>query len=450
MGGNGIFNPDDTTSEVQRLKKPPSTSIWSPKIGSDFELIIPETVYPPREDTDLMAKRLIAFGPGKGRRFLEIGCGSGALCVLASALGWKVSGCDVNPYAVAATKGNLEINRQEGFVKEGGVGPDKFPFDGKYDLIIWNLPYIPASEVTAVLGPMEEAALIDSDADGLAQRMIRCIANNQLLATNGRILILGRENSIREKGIFAIRKWDQLEFDDGDKLSLYCLWRPFENAINRYVESMSSTNDDLMNLTGIGTHIYTSWQHSGKGRRNRTWTSIEGCYAGSWIVAESDNINPGLLQLSGGLAVLNSIDDKRLKIKWPNDILIEDRKLCGILVEGKTINDHTKAILGIGINLRNGTNIDGLQIASLDEIMDISHEEIDLRLNRELSSLLEEGENLPPVDYEMIRNEIASFMKSHGKPVHGGTVYNSFQLNEKGELLLDKKIIDDGEDVEWI
>tara|TARA_B100000700_G_scaffold305107_2_gene378562 strand:- start:11711 stop:13063 length:1353 start_codon:yes stop_codon:yes gene_type:complete len=450
MEENGIFNPDDTASEVQRLKKAPSASIWSPKIGSDFELIIPETVYPPREDTDLMAKRLIAFGPGKGRRFLEIGCGSGALCVLASALGWKVSGCDVNPYAVAATKGNLEINRQEGFVKEGGVGPDKFPFDGKYDLIIWNLPYIPVSEVTAVLGPMEEAALIDSDADGLAQRMIRCITNNQLLATNGRILILGRENSIREKGNFAMRKWDHLEFDDGEKLSLFCLWRPFENARNRYVESTGSTNDDLMNSTGIGTHISTSWQHSGKGRRNRTWTSIEGCYAGSWIIAESDDINPGLLQLSGGLAVLNSIDDKRLKIKWPNDILIEDRKLCGILVEGKTINDHTKAILGIGINLRNGTNIEGLQIASLDEIIDISHEEIDLRLNRELSSLLEEGENLPPVDYEMIRDEVTSYMKLHGKPVHGGTVYNSFQLNEKGELLLDKKIIDDGEDVEWI
>ena len=450
MSEFGLFNPDDANSEVERLKRPSSTVVWSPKIGSDFELIIPQTVYPPREDTDLMGKRLISFGPGRGRRLLEIGCGSGALCVLASSLGWKVSGCDVNPYAVAATIGNIENNQQDGFVKEGGIGPDKFPFEGNYDLIIWNLPYIPLSEVTSVLGPMEEAALIDTDADGLAQRMIRCITSNQLLATNGRILILGRENSIREKGNFAMRKWDVLEFGDGEKLVLYCLWRPFENATKKYVESTGSTNDDLMNLTGIGTHISTSWQHSGKGRRNRTWTSIEGCYAGSWIVAESDNINPGLLQLSGGIAVLNSIDDKRLKLKWPNDILIEGRKLCGILVEGKTANNQTKAVLGIGINLKNGTNPGELEIASLDEIMELSHEEIDSRLNRELSALLEEGTDLPPIDYEMIQNKVTSHMKLFGKPIHCGTVYNSFKLNERGELLLGEKIIDDGEDIDWI
>ncbi len=82
--------------------------------------------------------------------------------------------------------------------------------------------------------------------------------------------------------------------------------------------------------------------------------------------------------------------------------------------------------------------------------MELSHEEIDSRLNRELSALLEEGIDLPPIDYEMIQNKVTSHMKLFGKPIHCGTVYNSFKLNERGELLLGEKIIDDGEDIDWI
>ena len=54
-------------------------------------------------------------------------------------------------------------NLQAGIIKEGGIGPDGFPFEEKFDLIIWNLPYIPADEVDELLGPMEEAGLIDTD-----------------------------------------------------------------------------------------------------------------------------------------------------------------------------------------------------------------------------------------------------------------------------------------------
>ena len=68
-----IFNPEDTNSEVERLLRPPSTINWTPFEGIGFELTIPSTVYPPREDTNLLARRLITMGPGRGRRLLEIG-----------------------------------------------------------------------------------------------------------------------------------------------------------------------------------------------------------------------------------------------------------------------------------------------------------------------------------------------------------------------------------------
>ncbi len=450
MSKDSVFSPEDTSEEVERLDRPSKIVSWKPKEDYVFEITIPPTVYPPREDTDLFARRLINLGPGRGRKFLEIGCGSGALSLLASSLGWKVSSCDINPFAVVACRGNLESHSLEGRVKEGGVGPEEFPFTGKFDLIIWNLPYIPVTEVNDVLGPMEEAALIDSDDVGLANRLVDCITSNQLLATSGKIMILGRDNLQFNNNIFAKRKWDETSFEDDEKLVIYCLWKPFENATNKYVERTGSTNDDLMSFSGIGSHISTSWQDSGRGRRNRKWHSIEESYAGSWIVAEGTNINPGLIQLSGGLAVQKSINDPRLKLKWPNDILYEGRKLCGVLVEGKSIGSETKVIIGIGINLKGGVNLEEFEIASLEEISDLTFEEIDTRLNIELSSLLEEKENIPPVDFEDIRKQVHDFMLDYAKPKFEGKIYERFELNNRGELVLDGKIVDDGDEVEWI
>lgn len=450
MNKDGVFSPEVTSQEVERLDRPSRILSWCPTGDYRFEITIPPTVYPPREDTDLLAKRLILLGPGRGRKFLEIGCGTGALSLLASSLGWKVSSCDINPFAVVACKGNFKSNNLEAKIKEGGVGPEEFPFDDKFDLIIWNLPYIPIDEVDSVLGPMEEAALIDTDELGLANRLVKCIASKQLLSSNGIILILGRDNLQIENTIFAKRKWDRIDFEDGEKLAVHCLWRPFENAVSKYVERTGSTNDDLMAFSGIGSHISTSWQDSGRGRRNRKWFSIEGSYAGSWIIAEGYSINPGLIQLAGGLAVLNSINDSRLKLKWPNDILYDGRKICGILVEGKSIGKENKVIVGIGINLKGSVNFEQFEIASMDEISEISHDEIDARLNIELSSLLEQKENLPPVDFDNIKKQVHELMIAYGNPKFEGKIYEDFELNECGELVLDGKIVDDGEDVEWI
>ena len=450
MNEDSVFSPEDTSQEVERLAHPSKKMLWAPSERYRFEITIPPTVYPPREDTDLLAKRLIHLGPGRGRRFLEIGCGSGALCLLASSLGWNVSGCDINPFSVAASRGNLESHNLDGAIMEGGVGPEEFPFKGKYDLIIWNLPYIPLSEVNGLLGPMEEAALIDSDELGLANRLVRSVHTNQLLATDGRILILGREDIDIECTIFAKRKWDTINFDDGEKLAIHCLWKPFENAMNRYVQRTGSTNDDLMSYSGIGSHISTSWQDSGRGRRNRTWYSIESSYAGSWIVSEGKDFNPGLIQLAGGLAVINAIKDQTLKLKWPNDIIYDGRKLCGILVEGKTIGDETKVIIGIGINLKDADKFDKLSIASLDEISNYSHDDLDTLLHIELSSLLERKENLPPVDFESIRKQVIELMSDYGKPKYNGQIHLDFEMNERGELVLGQDVIVDGEEVEWI
>jgi biotin-[acetyl-CoA-carboxylase] ligase BirA-like protein len=343
----------------------------------------------------------------------------------------------------------LENNGFTGEIREGGVGPEPFPFEKSYDLIIWNLPYIVPQEIEQVLGPMEEAALIDTDDQGLGNRFLCSITSNHLLAPKGRVLALGRENSVVDTKYLAHRVWDEIEFEDGERLELTCYWRPFEGATSTFLESTGSTNEDLFAKTGIGTHISTSWQTAGRGRRGRTWTSIEGSYAGSWIVAEGSEINPGHLQLSGGLAVLKSLNKSELRLKWPNDILIGKRKVCGVLAEGRTFEDGTRVVLGFGINLKSGEHNVDVEIATLEEIINIEHNEFDGRLNCELASLLESLDDIPPIRYSEIRSEVLKEMRRMGKPMFKGEIYDDFNLNNSGELILGTNIVDDGEEISW-
>ena len=121
--------------------------------------------------------------------------------------------------------------------------------------------------------------------------------------------------------------------------------------------------------------------------------------------------------MSGGLAVIKSIRNDRLKLKWPNDILIDDRKLSGVLVEGKSSQDSTKVVLGIGINLTTSDKIiDGNEISTLDEIATIDFQTLDRKLNSELSSLIEERNDIPPVNFDSIRSEILGHMRLLGSP----------------------------------
>ncbi|MEO2179396.1 MAG: 50S ribosomal protein L11 methyltransferase, partial [Candidatus Poseidoniia archaeon] len=71
-----------------------------------WEITVPHTVYPPREDTALLGRALLRLS-GRCGRAVEIGCGSGVLSILLASIGWSVTACDVNPFAVAAARGNV-------------------------------------------------------------------------------------------------------------------------------------------------------------------------------------------------------------------------------------------------------------------------------------------------------------------------------------------------------
>ena len=106
-----------------------------------WELTVPRTVYPPREDAELLGRALLRLSDQQGSAS-EIGSGSGAISILLASMGWDVRACDVNPFAVAATRGNVERAGFEDFVsvEEGGPGEMGWRLQQGVSLVVWNLP----------------------------------------------------------------------------------------------------------------------------------------------------------------------------------------------------------------------------------------------------------------------------------------------------------------------
>ena len=128
-----------------------------------------------------------------------------------------------------------------------------------------------------------------------------------------------------------------------------------------YVESCESTQDlaEALAKQGVseGTIVLAEEMNKGRGRMNRQWIAEKG---GLWFTLILRPRNPRglqLLSLIAGLAVVRGIESLlgvKAKLKWPNDVLYDERKLAGILVEGRVEADIVKYILlGIGLNVNN-------------------------------------------------------------------------------------------------
>ena len=128
-----------------------------------------------------------------------------------------------------------------------------------------------------------------------------------------------------------------------------------------YLDQCPSTNTwALAHLAKLehGAVVFTQNQTAGRGQQGRTWHAPSGVLTCS-IVLEKIPIEqlPGL-SLVAGLAVIYAVEDlipdipKRLCIKWPNDILVEERKLAGILCESVVngTSGEGKVVVGIGLN----------------------------------------------------------------------------------------------------
>lgn len=101
-------------------------------------------------------------------------------------------------------------------------------------------------------------------------------------------------------------------------------------------------------------------QTAGKGRKNRSWESPPGGLYFSICTGQGP-----LLPLKGSIAVAEVLDELGVspKLKWPNDVLVEGKKVCGILVESL----EKKAVVGIGLNVESAPLIDSTCLSDLIE-----------------------------------------------------------------------------------
>lgn len=126
----------------------------------------------------------------------------------------------------------------------------------------------------------------------------------------------------------------------------------------KWFDKIASTNDYLkeeaLNLCD-GFTAATTEQFAGKGRRGHTWVSSRGQIAAfSFLLKNTFFTNLPPITLMCGLAVVKALDDitgKKFLIKWPNDVVFEGRKICGILCESKLLGKQCFTVCGIGVNL---------------------------------------------------------------------------------------------------
>ena len=481
----GIFDLEDSEAEISRLERPAIRKNWATPDGATFDLTIPPTVYPPREDTDLLCRTLRELGPGKGKRLLEIGCGSGAVSMYAASLGYRVRACDINPFAVASTKANSKRFNLAVEAYEGGPGPhqDGVPTQwagqNAHDLIVWNLPYLDQEHAQGdVLGPLEEAALLDTDSQGLVSRLMMQVRENQLLTKRGLILLVVSNNSKgdnaekeAQKSGFAARCIATHEFEDGEMLRVLAVWTPYStSSIHRY-ERVESTNETAMEEgENEGDLFIAQQQTKGRGRRGRTWLSASTCFAGSWLVQKGTRAsNPGLLQILCGLAALDAsvlmgINNDQIALKWPNDVYLHDHtglgKLGGVLVEGKSKGKEAKIIAGIGINFSTAEpNEATFSMAYMSDCVDEASVEVyALVLHATLASYLERRADLPDpkteAHLEPLERAIKASQSLLGKPIYRNKTWFVAGLENNGNLRLtnqegEEVTLNDGEAIQW-
>lgn len=229
------------------------------------------------------------------------------------------------------------------------------------------------------------------------------------------------------------------------------------DGVNIIVESViDSTNQYMLeriNSLKSGDTCLAEYQSAGRGRRGRQWISPFGCnlyLSMYWKLDQGPAAAVGLSLVVGIVIAeaLNKISQDKVKVKWPNDLYMNDKKLAGILVEltGKT-GDAAHIIIGIGINIgMNKNNIENANTitqewSSLrDEVENIERNELSANIIKSLrkSLVIFEREGLEPFLERWFK--LDNFLNRPVKLLIGNDVITGVErgINDQGALLLQK------------
>lgn len=196
-------------------------------------------------------------------------------------------------------------------------------------------------------------------------------------------------------------------------------------------DKIPSTQDYALNLVAIGqandhTVIMAESQSAGRGRYKRTWISNRGNLYVSFIFAAEDR-DPRLSYVIA-VAIAETLIHFGLKpkIKWPNDILIDNKKVSGTLTEYA----GTFVIIGIGINIKTNPILDNYETTKLDDYIKIEKTEL-------LNKLMKNLDKWRNTDFPLVRARWMDLATGLNKFVkYRGEKVELIGINENGALVL--------------
>lgn len=255
--------------------------------------------------------------------------------------------------------------------------------------------------------------------------------------------------SVPRKGYRILERPDRITSDE-IKSRLNTQWMGSEI---HFYETIDSTNNEARRLAehgaAHGTLVVAESQTCGKGRRGRSWVTPSGSAVAMSFVLRPELPPPcaSMVTLVMGLAVAAACRDRyqiEAQIKWPNDVVVNGRKLCGILTEMSSEIDYINyVVIGTGINTKVKEFPEELKqtAVSLHEIIDRDPERACL-----IAACMEKFEQYyqkfeARQDLSLIMDEYNALLAGRGGTVRvlePGNEYSGISegINAQGELLV--------------
>ena len=195
-----------------------------------------------------------------------------------------------------------------------------------------------------------------------------------------------------------------------------------------FCEETDSTNLWAQRLSDEGaphgTLCVAEFQSAGRGSRGRSWTAPEGSSVMMSLLLHPEFAadRASMLTLLMGMAVAHTVKEYGLdvRIKWPNDVVVSHKKICGILTEMRLDGDRIKdVVIGLGINVNTPSFPEELSDKAtslrLEAGRDFERAPMPGRVMAHFEELY--GRFLPYADLTMLREDYEGFLAGRGEPV---------------------------------
>ncbi|NPE53105.1 bifunctional biotin--[acetyl-CoA-carboxylase] ligase/biotin operon repressor BirA [Dickeya dadantii] len=275
--------------------------------------------------------------------------------------------------------------------------------------------------------------------------------------------LMGMSRAAINKHIQTIREWGLDVFTVTGKG--YALSAPIQlldaDKIRSHIQSgniavlpvIDSTNQyllDRLDSVSSGDACIAEYQNAGRGRRGRTWFSPFGSnlyLSLYWRLEQGPAAAVGVSLVIGIVMaeVLHHLGADGVRVKWPNDLYLNDKKLAGILVElnGRT-GDAAHLVIGAGINLRmnsSGSDVINQGWINLQEAgIDIDRNMLAVKLITELRTALVIYEQQGLVPFISRWNDLDNFYNRAVKLIVGNREITGIDkgIDSQGALLLEQ------------